>query len=874
MNQKLYFTIYLFFIALTSFATHNRAGEITYRQISDYTFEFTIITFTNTKPTSEGIQPADRPTLEIQWGDGTYSVLERVGEYLLGDDYKKNIYKGTHTYAGASTYEILVEDPNRNEGVANIPNSVMVVFSIKTILQINPLLGFNNTPILYNPPIDKAAIDQIFIHNPSAFDPDGDSLSYEMTVCTGEGGNPIENYQLPPSKHEPIYIDAARGDLIWNTPTKEGAYNVAFHIFEWRQGIKIGRITRDMQIEVYDTDNTPPTFDTVPDICAIAGEFLQFNVTASDSSYETITLLATGGVFMLDSAPTFQSTPAKGVVTGTINWQTECFHVREQPYTIVFKATDDNSEVNLVDQLSVDITIVGAPPENLQAASTNNSIQLSWDSYQCDHHKGFNIYRSINSYGFTPDKCEIGVPAYTGFEKIASLTDKTATIFIDNNNNEGLNQGYEYCYMVTAIFENNIEGKASTEVCAELVRGTPIITNVSVTEHDNANGEIYLAWSKPIDFDTLKYPGSLIYVITRAEGIWGTDFTAIDTLFNFEDDTIYYDTQINTLNNGYRYSVEIHNDNGLTEAPMTASSIIPVLYGANRQITIHFEKNTPWINSEYTIYREMADNSFDSIGYSNSDSYIDTGLENGKEYCYRITSNGQYNLSGILKPLINNSHQKCGVPIDTIPPAPPTLSVVSDCDNYINTLSWTLNSPKDEILKYFIYGALSFDANFILIDSVLHPDSLQYFHQQGEIFGACYAVTAIDSNFNESNFSNIICIDNCSYYELPNVFTPNGDGRNDLFIPITPQRVIDMYIESINLNIYSRWGSLVYETTNPRIEWDGKNNKSNKLLKPGVYYYVCEVYEKRISGIEHRTLTGFVHILYDDTENNNSGASY
>lgn len=864
MHQKLILTIFFLVFTISSFATHNRAGEITYTQISDYTFEFTIVTFTNTKPTSEGIQPADRPQLEIQWGDGTFSILDRIGEIILGDDYKKNIYKGTHTYAGASTYEILVEDPNRNEGVSNIPNSVMVVFSIKTILQINPLLGFNNTPILFNPPIDKAAVNQVFIHNPSAFDPDGDSLSYKMTVCTGEGGKPIENYQLPPSSNEPIYIDEINGNLIWNTPIEEGAYNVAFIISEWRQGIKIGQMTRDMQIEVYNTDNTPPVFNPADPICAVAGEFIQFNVTATDNPDETITLLATGGVFELDSAPIFQSTPTLGTVTGTLKWQTECFHVREQPYTIVFKATDDNTEVNLVDQISVDITIVGAPPLNLHTAPTNNSIELTWDSYPCDYHSGFNIYRSINPYGYTPDKCEIGVPAYTGFEKIATLTDKTETLFLDNNNGSGLNQGYEYCYMVTAIFDNELEGKASAEVCTELVRGTPIITNVSVTQHNTTNGEIYLAWSKPIDFDTITYPGNLIYIISRAEGIWGTDFTYIDTLFSFEDDTVYYDSQINTLNSGYSYRVEIHNSNGLTELPMTASSIFPILYGANRQITIQIEKNTPWINSEYTIYREMPNKSFDSIGFSNSEIFIDVGLENKKEYCYRVTSKGQYNLPGILKPIINYSHQNCGTPIDTIPPASPTLSVVSDCEKFINTLTWSLNSPKEEVLKYFIYGALSFNSDYILLDSVLNPDSLKYLHQQGEILAACYAVTTIDSNLNESDFSNIVCIDNCKYYELPNVFTPNGDGINDLFIPITPARVIDVYIESIDLSIYSRWGSLVYETTNPRIEWDGKNSKTNKLLKPGVYYYVCDVYEKRISGIEHNTLTGFVHIFYDD----------
>jgi len=868
MQKILLFIIAILFFVKVGFATHNRAGEITYKHITGYTFEFTVVTFTNTKPTSEGITPADRPKLNIQWGDGTYSEMNRDVYYDLPDFYRKNIYIIRHTFSGASTYEILVEDPNRNEGVENIPNSVMVVFSIKTILQINPALGFNNTPVLLNPPVDKAAVNQVFIHNPSAYDPDGDSLSYEMTVCTGENGDPIDNYQFPPSSNEPIYIDAVEGNLVWNTPVKEGAYNVAFNINEWRQGINISRITRDMQIEVYNTNNTPPVFDTVAPICGIAGEYLQFDVTARDSSTETITLSATGGVFEVDSAAKFFSTPALGIVTGSFEWNTKCFHVRKQPYQVVFKAIDDNSEVNLVDQINVDITIVGASPENLSLEPANNSIQLTWDSYPCDNHSGFNIYRSINSYGFTPDRCEIGVPAYTGFEKIATITDKNATAYLDNNNEAGLNQGFEYCYMITAVFDNGLESMASAEVCAELVRGTPIITNVSVTEHDEQNGEIYLAWSKPIDFDTIEYPGQLVYVIKRADGIWGTDFITIDTLFNFDSDTIYNDVHINTIGQAYSYRIEIHNSNGLTEFPMTASSIYPEISGAHRQLTIEFEENTPWINSEYVVYRKLPNSIlYDSIGFSNTNFFIDAGLENDSTYCYRVTGYGHYNLGGIIEPIINHSHQNCGVPIDTIPPEPPTLEVFSDCEAYINTLTWTLNSPKQEIMKYYIYGALSFESSFVRIDSVLHPDSLQYKHILGEVLAGCYAVTAVDSSLNESGFSNIVCVDNCSYYELPNVFTPNGDGVNDFFIPITPAQVINKYVDKIDLKMYSRWGSLVYETTNPLIEWDGKSKQTKKILKPGVYYYVCDVYEKRISGIEHRILSGFVHIFYDKTGN-------
>jgi gliding motility-associated-like protein len=146
---------------------------------------------------------------------------------------------------------------------------------------------------------------------------------------------------------------------------------------------------------------------------------------------------------------------------------------------------------------------------------------------------------------------------------------------------------------------------------------------------------------------------------------------------------------------------------------------------------------------------------------------------------------------------------------------------------------------------------------------------MQYQHKLGEIVAGCYAVTSVDSNLNESSLSNIVCVDNCLYYKLPNVFTPNGDGVNDLFVPITPKNVVERYIDKIDLKMYSRWGNLVFETTNKHIEWDGKSKQSNTLLKAGVYYYVCDIYEKRISGIEHRTLTGFVHVFYDENSSGN-----
>ena len=104
-----------------------------------------------------------------------------------------------------------------------------VVFSISTILTVNPAMGRDDTPVLLNPPYDKAAYHYLFIHNPSAFDPDGDSLSYKFTVCTREDAKPIEGYTLPPATRS-IRVDSITGDLIWDTPADTGKYNVAMEI--------------------------------------------------------------------------------------------------------------------------------------------------------------------------------------------------------------------------------------------------------------------------------------------------------------------------------------------------------------------------------------------------------------------------------------------------------------------------------------------------------------------------------------------------------------------------------------------------------------------------------------------------------------------
>jgi gliding motility-associated-like protein len=91
---------------------------------------------------------------------------------------------------------------------------------------------------------------------------------------------------------------------------------------------------------------------------------------------------------------------------------------------------------------------------------------------------------------------------------------------------------------------------------------------------------------------------------------------------------------------------------------------------------------------------------------------------------------------------------------------------------------------------------------------------------------------------------------------LPNVFSPNGDGINDMFI----SKNLNDAIERVEMKIFNRFGQLVYETSDPAINWEGKFRNTDKPVPSGVYYYICDVYEPRINGTAIRTLTGFIHL--------------
>ena len=180
-------------------ATHLRAGEITVERVncSSLTFRITVTVFTNTINTNVLFGGEDD---WLDFGDGNRMLVPEqanIDRPDLGEGIATASFTITHTYSGNGRYVISYSEPNRNAGVVNMDGSVNTRFYIETLIIVDPFLGCNNTPKLLVPPIDRACTTIAWFHNPGAYDPDGDSLSYELVVPFRERNTTVVNYKEP-----------------------------------------------------------------------------------------------------------------------------------------------------------------------------------------------------------------------------------------------------------------------------------------------------------------------------------------------------------------------------------------------------------------------------------------------------------------------------------------------------------------------------------------------------------------------------------------------------------------------------------------------------------------------------------------------------
>ncbi len=274
-------------------------------------------------------------------------------------------------------------------------------------------------------------------------------------------------------------------------------------------------------------------------------------------------------------------------------------------------------------------------------------------------------------------------------------------------------------------------------------------------------------------------------------------------------------TEANTV---YDSVLVQHTENAPAAPSMCYVSVLP----GDSGVFVQWEPNTESDGRRYVVFRGANTGSLVAVdtivGYSDS-TWVDMDVAvDDMQYCYALQA---VDRCGNVSPV---GDQAC------------TILLTGVQDEYDAILDWTgytgwLPAP----LGYSLFQLFP----------VLGPDATEridfdnftftYTDQSSTQPRVCYVVSAAAPGgaCGDSTRSNEVCINFPATLFVPNAFSPNGDGLNDIFTSAGE------FEARFNLQIYDRWGKLLFETNNKVAGWDGTVN--GQPQPEGVYVFRMEV---------------------------------
>ena len=257
--------------------------------------------------------------------------------------------------------------------------------------------------------------------------------------------------------------------------------------------------------------------------------------------------------------------------------------------------------------------------------------------------------------------------------------------------------------------------------------------------------------------------------------------------------------------------------------------------------------NWPSGVSAYDIYVSAGGVAYNYLGSTTDTFYTHVGLLKNVNYCYyiRATNNGGNKSS--------SSNVICGFSDTTYTISNPFVVTGEARDSVKNVLYWNEEPSWSSIIgSYNIFRSYE-GSGFVLIGSqspglTSYTDSLEplsYFKYGNGVF--CYKVIPAKNSsdmYGCIDTSNAVCLQQYSKFVLPNSFTPNGDGKNDVFM------ATKLFIDESGylLTIFNRWGQRIFETTNASEGWDGRYKGFYAPAGVYVYHIKFNISEGSIAG--------------------------
>jgi len=373
-------------LAFSSYATHLMGGQISATYLSSDTTGSHYFLELDVYRDTLGVPMTLAQTVEIYELDittGTYNLVS-VDSISLGASgavatmsavYGVEIYHfaDSITFPANGYYMIKWSDCCRNGAIINMSSPLTEDMEFLTYVNVdsaNP----NSSPTYLAPPVIYLPTNNVWQYNPLPFDPDGDSLVWNLSVplsnnTTVAGYQYLSDTVLYSNTTGIFSMDAITGEITWD-PKMVGNFVASFAIQEYRNGVLVGAMSRDMQfVVVPDSTNavpdvsfmqSPPTNNLgYPYVKIMPGQNYDITLLASDAdANDVVSMDVYGEPFEILNPASFNvSTTGNGnEIEGVFAWTPDISQVRSKPYVVVFRTTDNFFYFDETVQFEVSLT--------------------------------------------------------------------------------------------------------------------------------------------------------------------------------------------------------------------------------------------------------------------------------------------------------------------------------------------------------------------------------------------------------------------------------------------------------------------------------------------------------------------------------------
>ena len=382
-------------------ASHSMGSDLTYRCLGGNTYEITLSFYRD----CAGIPADQSATIDFTSScfPDAYAILNLIpntgreitplcpsqvstcngGTFTGIQEY---IYRGIVTLPGpCADWTMSYNLCCRNSAITNIdfPGSTQIyVFATLN----NVITPCNNSPTFSNLPVPFVCLGQQYCYNHGAYDIDGDSLVYTVITPYDSPGLPVQyNGTFSPirplSSNPPMTFNSRTGDICM-TPTSLEVTVMAVLVQEYRNGVLIGSVERDIQVTVIDCNNQLPAVSGIngtnsfaASVCA--GSQLCFTIQSSDVNASQNTTISWD-----QSIPdaTFTVIPGNRE-SASFCWTPTVADISSNPYCFTVVVKDDNCPFIGSQVFSYCITVrgltVNAGPNVSVGCNSNSTLTAS-----------------------------------------------------------------------------------------------------------------------------------------------------------------------------------------------------------------------------------------------------------------------------------------------------------------------------------------------------------------------------------------------------------------------------------------------------------------------------------------------------------------